>query len=265
MNILILGAGGLAGAAIRRKLNTSDNRVYGTCRTLRGDAGLRRYVLEEGGLMALLQETAPETVISCLRGNFGRQLEAHRIAAAYLAERGGRMLYLSTANVFDGEVDRPHDESDPPCAGSDYGRFKIACERLLTEILGARAVILRPPEIWGRNAPRLQALKEADLTGGAVQVYDNVRINYTTDHQVAEWVDYILRRNLEGIFHVGTRDECTHGAFRRRLAEAMGLERIRWEAERSVGCQTVRTNRKEIPEELHATVDDVLTWLTAGV
>lgn len=264
MRILILGAGGLAGAAIRRQLEAAGDHVYGTCRAPREDAGLLRYELEEGGLAELLEEVEPETVVSCLRGDYDRQLEAHRIAAAYLKKKGGRMLYLSTANVFDAEVDRPHYESDPPHAESSYGLFKITCERLLTDTLGDQLVILRPPEIWGRSAPRLKALEEANRTGGAVQVFDNDRINFTTDRQVAAWTDYILRRDLRGVFHVGSRDECTHGAFRRRLAEARGWERICWEPDDSTGCQSILPGRREIPEELHISVDSILAWLAAG-
>ncbi len=262
MRILILGASGLAGAEIRRTLDTPGNLVYGSCRNPAGAAGLCRYDLDgPGDLEAVLEETRPEAIVSCLRGDYEKQLEAHRTAGDYLAGRGGRMVYLSTANVFDGETDRPHYEDDPPKAESDYGRFKIACERLLAERLGEKLAVLRLPEIWGRSAPRLRALKEADRTAGTAPVYDNIRINFTTDRQAAKWTEYILQQNLGGIFHAGTRDERTHGAFRRQLAKALGLEGIRWEANLSEGCQSILPGRREIPEELHISVDGVLDWL----
>lgn len=262
MNILILGATGLAGTCIRETLAASGHQVRGACRRPGENRGLYRYELDDPGrLEKLLAETGPEVVISCLRGGFDAQLEAHRLAADYLAARGGRMIYLSTANVFDAETDRPHYETDEPRAESGYGLFKIACERLLKEKLGENLVILRPPEIWGRTALRLQGLLQADREGAAVSVYANNVINFTTDRQVAAWTAYILENDLRGIFHVGTRDECTHGGFRRQLAERLGLTRIRWEESTEQGCQSVLPGRAEIPDELHATVEDVLRYL----
>ncbi len=258
MAVLILGASGLAGACIRRRLSSAGETVYGACRHPGGDGGLRRLDVEEGGLERILEEIRPHTVISCLRGDFARQMEVHRIAAEDLSRRGGRMVYLSTANVFDGETDRSHYETDAPRAESGYGRFKIACERMLQEKLGENLAILRPPEIWGRNAPRLADLRAANREGRPVRVYSGIRINFTTDEQIAEWTAYILAEGLHGIFHVGTRDECAHGAFRMRLAERAGLRNIRWEEDSSVGCQSVLPGRREIPEALQATVDMVL-------
>ena len=107
MRILILGASGLAGAEIRRTLDTPGNLVYGSCRNPAGAAGLCRYDLDgPGDLEAVLEETRPEAIVSCLRGDYEKQLEAHRTAGDYLAGRGGRRVYLSTANVFDGPTMR---------------------------------------------------------------------------------------------------------------------------------------------------------------
>lgn len=261
MAVLILGATGLAGACLRAKLSATGEDVYGTCRNPGRDGRLRRLDLEEGGLERILEEIRPDTVISCLRGDFERQLILHRMVAEDLAGRGGRMVFLSTANVFDGERNRPHYEDDTPCAESTYGQFKAACERMLQGKLGKNLAVLRLPEIWGQNAPRMVDLRQADQDGTAVCVYKNVSINFTTDRQVAEWAAYILEKGLYGIFHTGTRDECTHGAFRMRLAGRLGLRNIQWEEDSLVGCQSVLPGRPEIPERLQDTVDGVLQWL----
>ena len=127
MRILILGASGLAGSAIRRELKGKYETVLGTWRTKAhapdGDPGMIRWSLEEPGRLAeLLRATEPDVVVSCLRGDFGMQEEAHRIAADFLAGKpGGRMLFLSSANAFDADQTRPHFEGDRPVAQSDYG------------------------------------------------------------------------------------------------------------------------------------------------
>ena len=119
-------------------------------------------LLEKGeeALQSVLDAAKPEVVISCLRGDFAQQLEVHRFLADYLRERPGtRLVYLSTANVFDALNETPHIETDPPQAQSEYGCFKIACEQMLTERLGEQLLILRLPIVWGKNCPRLQILK----------------------------------------------------------------------------------------------------------
>ena len=105
MRILILGASGLAGAEIRRTLDTPGNLVYGSCRNPAGAAGLCRYDLDgPGDLEAVLEETRPEAIVSCLRGDYEKQLEAHRTAGDDLAGRGGRLAdgrFLTAASAKD--------------------------------------------------------------------------------------------------------------------------------------------------------------------
>ena len=71
MRILILGASGLAGAEIRRTLDTPGNLVYGSCRNPAGAAGLCRYDLDgPGDLEAVLEE---------VRRSFRENLTAERM------------------------------------------------------------------------------------------------------------------------------------------------------------------------------------------
>ena len=269
MNILILGASGLAGAAILRALRADGHAVTGTYRTpspdYDGDPAMLRFDLDETrSIVPLLEKTRPEVVISCLRGDFDRQLEAHGLAADFLRRHGGKLIYLSTANVFDGDLSRPHYEGDAPCSDTTYGQFKIACERLLQDRLGQNCVILRPPEVWGMPCPRLDALTQNTREGRPVQTYENLFVNYTTDVQLARWASFILVRGLRGVFHVGTRDTSGYTAFLERLAARLGLPAPAFAVVRNetAAYQAVLPGRTEIPEELQLSVDDVLDWLS---
>lgn len=157
MRILILGASGYAGSCIKKALEKEYQEVFGTYQNqmkagrFSGDFSMYHYTLgNQGELESLLQKTDPDVAVSCLRGDFGKQEEAHKVLGEFLAgKENGRILYLSSANVFDGDLRKPHLETDLPKAESSYGQFKIACEELLAGQLGERAVILRIPEIWG--------------------------------------------------------------------------------------------------------------------
>lgn len=265
MKILVLGASGLAGSAILRALQAEGHSVSGTSRTA-SDPTLLPFDSEEPqAIVPLLERVRPDVVVSCLRGDFARQLESHRLLAQFLYQHHGKLIYLSTSNVFDGDLSRPHYEGDPPCSGSTYGQFKIACETLLQARLGADLVILRPPEIWGLDCPRLHALTRRLRAGSPLQTCENLSVNYAVDTQIAQWIVFILEHGLRGIFHVGTRDVSDYTLFLERLAEGLGLPQPGFDAERNdiPRYQAVLPGRREIPARLQISVRDVLRCLTS--
>ena len=264
MNVLVLGGSGLAGSAMMKALQAAGHSVSGTCRTPREDGGtpnLLHFDLDEPqSIVPLLENTRPDAVISCLRGDFTRQLETHRLLADFLHQHSGKLIYLSTANVFDGDLSRPHYEGDALCSDSAYGQFKIACEQLLQARLGKNCVILRPPEIWGRDCPRLRTLVKSIHEGTPLQTYENLSVNYTMDTQIARWTVYILEHDLRGVFHVGTQDISDYTAFLDRLSAQLGLPRPIYTVtqNKTPAYQAVLPGRSEIPKELWLSVQNVL-------
>lgn len=267
MKVLVRGASGLAGSAIITALQGAGHSVSGTYRAAPeggGNPALLHFDLDEPqSIVPFLEKASPDVVVSCLRGDFTLQLETHRLLADFLHQHHGRLIFLSTANVFDGDLSRPHYEGDAPCSDSAYGQFKIACEKLLRERLGDGCVILRPPEIWGWNCPRLRAFTQSIRDGRTVQTYENLSVNYTTDTQVARWTSFILEHDLRGVFHVGTRDTSDYTAFFNRLSQRLGLPRPEYDVERNgtPAYQAVLPGRTEIPPRLQMSVDDVLFCL----
>lgn len=264
MEILVLGASGLAGSAIMRALQAEGHNVSGTCRTAPGPTLLHFDLEKPQAVVPLLESVRPDVAVSCLRGDFTRQLETHRLLADFLYQHHGRLIYLSTANVFDGDLSRPHYEGDPPCSDSAYGQFKIACEALLRARLGEGLAILRPPEIWGLDCPRLHTLIQRLRAGSPIQTYENLSVNYAVDTQIARWIPFILEHGLRGVFHVGTRDISDYTLFLERLAEGLNLPRPSFDIERNdiPRYQAVLPGRQEIPARLQISVDDLLRCLT---
>lgn len=268
MNVLILGASGLAGSALMGALQAEGYSVSGTYCASPGcednPAMLRFDLGEPQSIVPILERICPDTVVSCLRGDFARQLEAHGLVADFLHRRHGKLIYLSTVNVFDGDLSRPHYEGDTLCSDSTYGQFKIACERLLQERLGEDCVILRPPEIWGRSCPRLRVLVKSAQARSPIRTYENLFVNYTTDAQVAQWTAFILKNGLRGVFHVGTQDVFGYTAFLDQLAGRLGLPRPVYHVGQNgtQAYQAVLPGRDGIPAALRLSVDDVLAYLS---
>ncbi|MCI8694716.1 MAG: sugar nucleotide-binding protein [Lachnospiraceae bacterium] len=261
--ILVLGASGTVGAAVFRQLSQNDMfDVYGTYFRKESDNPRMRFFSLENHeqINDLLEEIAPNIVISALRGDFQRQMEAHALAAEYLRNNQGRMLYFSTVNVFDGNLVSSHYENDCPESVSEYGKFKILCENRLREILGNQAVILRIPFVYGKNSARMRQVKNG-CEAGTLDVYKNFMCNYVTDVQIADYVEWILRENKKGIFHIGTTDAMEYEAFTLRLIKSFGWEYPRLHYMDGAGVMAVLSRREDIPHRLKWNVENVIAYL----
>lgn len=263
--VLILGASGTVGSAIYKRLSQfSEYEVYGTYFSSKwNDPHMCYFSVENPEQMNdLLEEIAPDTVISALRGDFRRQMEAHALIAEYLRNHQGKMLYVSTANVFDADLTSPHYENDRPESVSEYGKFKILCENRLKEILGSRAVILRIPFVYGKNSARMRQVK-AGFESGALDVYRDLICNYVSDAQIAEYVEWIVREDKKGIFHIGTTDTMEYGDFILRLVKRFGGELPYPELHylEGAGTMAVLSRREDIPHRLKWNVGRVIDYL----
>ncbi len=267
MRVLILGASGYAGQAIAHKLEENHD-VYGTYHTqteqYRGNNRMFQYELGDTNLVkSILNRIRPQIVISSLRGDFQLQLEAHNHVSNYLSEnKDGRIIYISTANVFDARKEKPHYESDVVGSETDYGNFKIKCEQMLQDKLGNRCIIVRIPQIWGKNCPRILKLIEDTRNNIPIVTYPNLFVNFTTDIQIADWLKYIIEENLWGIFHIGTKDTYDYMNFQLEISRIFGLQPV---FEKQLVTQryfqAVLPGRKEIPESLQMKITDVLAFL----
>ena len=251
--ILILGTSGTVGHAVSNLLSCEKNlKTIGTYFSARQEnaPSLIRFSVEfPNDINSILRQVRPDIVISSLRGDFDKQLITHENIANYLMANSGRLIYLSTANVFDGSWDRPHYEDDAQISNSDYGQFKIRCEALLRSRMGDRAILLRLPFVWGINSPRFQEVK----TGceiGKLGVYTGFYSNHVSDLQVAQAIQWIIKKDKSGIFHVGTSDVISYQCFIEQLIAAMGVKRPAFVFQKMPKTMAVLSNRKDIPREL---------------
>jgi len=226
--ILILGASGFIGNALYHEL-LSYFSTYGTYYTQEGlynnNQVFYKFCAENDTITEILAEVQPSVIISALDGQFKALLNTHREIAAYVAERHhSRVLFLSSAEVFDGLYQFPSYENDTPKAESDYGRYKLAVEKLLLEQIPAQTTILRLPMVLGVTSPRLIQLRQASKHKAAFEVYPNQIISITTADIVAQQVHFIVNQHLDGIFHLASEDVIHHEDLFRELCEKLGDE-----------------------------------------
>ncbi|MCH5340468.1 MAG: sugar nucleotide-binding protein [Acetatifactor sp.] len=266
-HILILGASGTVGAAVFKQLSCDENlRTVGTFFSAMQEDNfhLMRFSVEyPNDVSSLLKQVHPDIVISSLRGDFEKQLITHEYVAKYLMANNGRLIYLSTANVYDSSWDQPHYEDDARNSNSDYGQFKIQCEDLLRNRMGNRVILLRLPFVWGRSSPRLQEVK-AGCKNGQLRVYTDFFSNHVSDVQIAQMIHWIIRENKDGSFHVGTSDVISYQYFIEQLIAAMGVKQPEFIFQNNPGVMAVLSNRNDIPNRLMWDSKELIQYLCSN-
>lgn len=263
-SILLLGASGTVGTAVFKLLSCDKNfNVVGTYYSASREntsSWIRFSVEFPNDIRSILEGVHPDVVISSLRGDFDKQLIAHENIAKYLMANGGRLIYLSTANVFDGSWNQPHYEDDAQVSNSDYGQFKMQCEALLRNRMGNNAIVIRLPFVWGRTSPRLQEVK-AGCEKGQLGVYTDFFSNHVSDMQIAQTIQWIIKEDKDGIFHVGTSDVINYQCFIEQLIATMGMKRPAFVFQKTSKTMAVLSNRKDIPIELKWTTGKLIQYL----
>lgn len=227
MKILVLGASGLVGKALLKELSSSFT-VYGTYHqsklSLKNDQQLQWNITDCKRILDWIEEINPQIIISCLRGAFDIQLEVHNQIIQKIKSTKTKLLFCSTTNVFDGEITKHHAEDDTPLATSDYGQFKIQCEKLIQSELGEQGVILRLPMVWGDNSPRLKEIKDKISSSIEIEAYENIYLNHASDQRIAKQIRSIIENDLTGIFHLATTDIDSQFSFIYKLVQSLGTD-----------------------------------------
>jgi dTDP-4-dehydrorhamnose reductase len=150
MRILLLGARGQVGYELAGALASFAELAISS----RADT-----TLDEGGAKALVEQARPDVIVNAtaytdVDGAEREPEVAHAVNARLVAALGESakrrkiaLIHISTDFVFDGEKGAPYVETDAPLPLGEYGRSKLAGERLLTE-MDAPAVVLRTAWVY---------------------------------------------------------------------------------------------------------------------
>lgn len=223
--ILVLGASGFLGEAIYKEL-CSYFRTFGTYRTdnycFDKNQHYFQYNVEEDDIFEILEAIKPTIIISALRGNFSAQVIAHDHISEYLIVNNARLIFLSSANVFDAYSKFPSYELDKTLSHSMYGHFKIKIENMLLRLPKKLITIIRLPMVFGSQSPRIKEIKAFLKEDLPIEVFPNLIMNVTTESKVTQQIHYIINRNKYGIFHLGSNDLVHHDDFIKEIIDTLG-------------------------------------------
>ena len=111
------------------------------------------------------------------------------------------LLHISTDFVFDGRLNRPYVETDPPGPVNKYGKTKLTGEQLLGES-GCKHCILRVEWTYGLHGNNfVTKMIQRAKKDKTVKVVDDQIGSPTATTEVAEVICKLLPKKPEGIFH----------------------------------------------------------------
>lgn len=223
--ILILGASGFLGYSIYREL-CSYFKTFGTYRIPTKDFinnhHFFQYDVEQDDVLEIVNTTRPTLIISALRGDFSAQVIAHQHLFEYLKQHDTKILFLSSANVFDAYSKFPSYETDKTLSNSIFGHFKIKIEDMLMRLPKNQYAILRLPMVFGVQSPRIKEIRALVKEKLPIEVFPKLVMNVTSDYKITQQIHYIINRNKSGIYHLGSEDLVYHDDFIKDIVKHLG-------------------------------------------
>ena len=139
-------------------------------------------------------------------------------------ERGKWVLHVSTDFVFDGRLDRPYRESDPPNPINEYGKSKLAGEVLLRES-GCAHCVVRLEWTYGRHGRNfITKLVERTRTTKALHVVSDQVGAPTATAEVAKAFCELVEQRVEGLFHFAGAGYVSRYEVAAFVCDHLGLE-----------------------------------------
>jgi dTDP-4-dehydrorhamnose reductase len=217
MKIAIIGAKGMLGVEF--------------CRLLASDHQLLAWDIDEIDItdrprtLELLNAERPELIINSaafvdLEGCEANPDVAWRINAVgaqnlalAAAQVGSELVYISTDYIFDGRSETDYDEVSAPNPLNQYGRSKLAGERLSLQI-SPRTYAVRTAWLFGHAPGNYveRVLKAAENDGVVRMPADQIESPTYTRH-LAQAVSHLIGTGAYGVYNVTSVGACTRAAF----------------------------------------------------
>lgn len=165
-----------------------------------------------------------------------------RCSAELLRGAVGRYVFVSSISVYEEFADAP-DESSPTARLSDpssediprdYGALKAACEHVVSEVYGDRALNIRPGLIVGPFDPtgRFTYWPMRLALGGEVLAPDDPAgdVQFIDARDLAGWMVQLVERDVGGVFNAtGPAEPLRFDRFLQRSADALDARcRFTW-------------------------------------
>jgi len=217
MKILILGASGTVGNPLFHTLKCeTDYEIHGTFHKNKPTDAVSNHwheynTADNTRLKSILKSINPDIIISSLNANFEEQLDAHK----HIQETKAHIIFISTANVFDGDIRGGHTEDKATYPISNYGKFKETCEAMFP-----KGLIIRLPKIL--DAATVEKWTHDALTGQS-PIYSNLYMSLNTPQNVADAIKFCIDTGKMGTLHLTSTDSISIDCAVRQMLAHKGI------------------------------------------
>jgi dTDP-4-dehydrorhamnose reductase len=220
--IVVTGAGGQVGRALKPLL---PEATYLTHDALD--------VVDEAKVSSALADATTVIHLAAMTNVDGCESEPKRahavnahgtrnVAAAARASRG-RLIYVSTDYVFDGEKGNEYEVDDEPNPINEYGRSKREGEKSVVSYPGN--LVVRTSSVFGDGTNFVKTIIAAARAGRDLRVVDDQISRPTAAVDVARALVHLVDDSAQGIVHVaGAGPPCSWAELAERALRAAGLD-----------------------------------------
>jgi dTDP-4-dehydrorhamnose reductase len=230
MRILITGAGGRLGGRLVSVLQ-DEHDVTGLTRDDLDvtDFAAARRLIQQYQPEVVLHAAAWTNVDGCARepekaiviNGYGAQNMA--LAAA---EIDAAIVYVSTNEVFYGQLNRPYLEYDKQNPFNSYGYSKMVGEQVVARF-NRKHYIVRTAWVFahgGRNF--IQAILGAVQLGKTLRVVTDEVANPTYNNDLADAIAQLIKTGRYGIYHLVNEGACSRYTFARHVLDQAGHDGV---------------------------------------
>ena len=233
MRCLLAGARGLLGHDVLELWTERGHSVVAL--------GREELDITSAEQVARALEPSYDVVVNCAAWTDVDGAEAHESAAFAVnatgagllaraaADRGTRLVHMSTDYVFDGHSERPYAADAPLGPAGAYGRTKAAGEWAVRAEAPDGHVIVRTAWLYGAGGPCFPGtVRRLAREHGVVSVVDDQRGQPTWARDVADLVERLVAAQAPaGIYHATSSGEATWYDFAREVLADIGPDAVR--------------------------------------
>ena len=239
MKVGVTGASGMLGSALITHLSKSY-RVFATSRGKGVEGKNIKWDCFDLTDITLLNEwletIKPDVVIHCaaivnvdlcednVKLATKLHIETTEVMANYLDSNGGRLIYISTDSVFDGEKQGAYSESDLVSPLNVYAKTKIMGEKSAQSM--NNGLVLRT-NIIGWTQEDKTSFAEWVLNrlndNAPLNLFYDVYFSPLTVYDLSLIIEKIIEKPILGLYHCGSRDNISKYDFGKKMAEIFQL------------------------------------------
>jgi dTDP-4-dehydrorhamnose reductase len=198
-------------------------------------------VTDEAAVRAALRQHRPDIVVNCAAWTRVDDAETHEQealavnghgadhVAAACADRGARMVQISSDYVFGGDTRRPYTEADVPRPRTAYGRAKLAGEQSVLRRLPGSGYVLRTAWLYGAHGPNfVRTIIRLERERPTVDVVDDQLGQPTWTVDLAHGIIALERsRVAAGVYHTSSSGSVTWFGLAREIFGLLGADPAR--------------------------------------